>query len=254
MGSKTEMGYTTKRECGKGFTLIELLVVIAIVALLAAILFPVFAKAREKARQTACLSNLKQLGLGAMQYLQDYDENYPQMATDSSSNNDLLNTSGFLGEMYAYTKSTSIYRCPDIAPTANESANPTSTYTGNGMIFRPGGLSQAKILDNKYGISGLIMMQETLYSEPRSVNRPFGDPSFLGLFWHGIDPVPGEAYNHNHNGGGNLLFCDGHAKWRASTSVRSGEFGLLPDVGYTATNGSFTDPCGLGVPRCNPAF
>ena len=61
----------------KGFTLIELLVVIAIIAILAAILFPVFARAREKARQTSCLSNMKQIGLGMMMYAQDYDERFP---------------------------------------------------------------------------------------------------------------------------------------------------------------------------------
>src|SRR5580704_7489517 len=60
-----------------GFTLIELLVVIAIIAILAAILFPVFAQAREKARQTSCISNLKQIGLATLQYVQDYDETYP---------------------------------------------------------------------------------------------------------------------------------------------------------------------------------
>ncbi len=61
----------------KGFTLIELLVVIAIIAILAAILFPVFARAREKARASSCLSNMKQIGLAVLQYAQDYDENFP---------------------------------------------------------------------------------------------------------------------------------------------------------------------------------
>ncbi|HEY3298451.1 MAG TPA: prepilin-type N-terminal cleavage/methylation domain-containing protein, partial [Armatimonadota bacterium] len=65
----------TKRN--SGFTLIELLVVIAIIAILAAILFPVFAQAREKARSASCLSNEKQIGLGLMMYMQDYDETYP---------------------------------------------------------------------------------------------------------------------------------------------------------------------------------
>ncbi len=73
----------------KGFTLIELLVVIAIIAILAAILFPVFAQAREKARAITCISNLKQIGLGTMQYVQDYDETYPLgytwMSTDGNS-------------------------------------------------------------------------------------------------------------------------------------------------------------------------
>src|SRR5437762_2167194 len=68
----------SRRIAGKrGFTLIELLVVIAIIAILAAILFPVFARAREKARQTSCLSNLKQIDIGFLMYVQDYDEQFP---------------------------------------------------------------------------------------------------------------------------------------------------------------------------------
>lgn len=66
-----------EKKQSRGFTLIELLVVIAIIAILAAILFPVFARARENARRTSCLSNLKQMGLGMMMYVQDYDETYP---------------------------------------------------------------------------------------------------------------------------------------------------------------------------------
>jgi len=99
----------------KGFTLIELLVVIAIIAILAAILFPVFAKAREKARQTSCLSNTKQILLGAMMYGQDYDErlmpawlNYPQIDPNSSI------SGGTPWEIFIqpYIKNKQLFRCP----------------------------------------------------------------------------------------------------------------------------------------------
>src|SRR5579859_226905 len=87
------------------FTLIELLVVIAIIAILAAILFPVFAQAREKARSISCLSNMKELGLAFMQYEQDNDE---QMIV-----NDDLWGQGWAGKIYPYVKSGGVYGCPD---------------------------------------------------------------------------------------------------------------------------------------------
>ena len=89
------------------FTLIELLVVIAIIAILAAILFPVFATAREKARQTQCASNMKQLTLAMIQYAQDYDEVYP------SGSYVVSNTIGWTAQVYPYVKSYEVYKCPD---------------------------------------------------------------------------------------------------------------------------------------------
>jgi prepilin-type N-terminal cleavage/methylation domain-containing protein/prepilin-type processing-associated H-X9-DG protein len=91
-----------------GFTLIELLVVIAIIAILAAILFPVFAQAREKARAISCLSNEKQVGLGIMQYQQDWDEKNPGGLNGYGGGG-----SGWAGQIYAYVKSTQVFKCPD---------------------------------------------------------------------------------------------------------------------------------------------
>ncbi|MFO8081619.1 MAG: DUF1559 domain-containing protein, partial [Armatimonadota bacterium] len=94
----------------RGFTLIELLVVIAIIAILAAILFPVFARAREKARQTSCLSNLKQLGLGLMMYTQDYDEIYWGSTHTQAQNAEPETYWGHC--VYPYVNNHQIFLCP----------------------------------------------------------------------------------------------------------------------------------------------
>jgi prepilin-type N-terminal cleavage/methylation domain-containing protein/prepilin-type processing-associated H-X9-DG protein len=97
----------------KGFTLIELLVVIAIIAILAAILFPVFGRARENARRSSCQSNLKQIGLGILQYVQDYDEKYPQCRSSDIALNGYNNRwAPWHLAIYPYVKSFQVYKCP----------------------------------------------------------------------------------------------------------------------------------------------
>ena len=142
----------------KGFTLIELLVVIAIIAILAAILFPVFAAAREKARQTSCASNLKQLGLGFMQYVQDYDELYPVPVNTGNSTSPYYDLGrGWAGMIYPYVKSTQIFVCPsDVIP----SGTATISYAYNIAFAQDTGAQSSQ------GING---MSSKLTSPPKTV-------------------------------------------------------------------------------------
>ena len=111
----------------RAFTLIELLVVIAIIAILAAILFPVFQKVRENARRTACLSNEKQLGLALMQYVQDNNETYPSGAL-LHVNPDAQTGLGWAGECFSYVKSAGVYSCPDDATAPVVQGGSTTGY------------------------------------------------------------------------------------------------------------------------------
>ncbi len=111
------------------FTLVELLVVIAIISILAAILFPVFAQAREKARQTACLSNLKQIGTGIMLYKQDYDETFPAFKLHDTGPFGPSRPYGWGDCFQSYVKSTQVMRCPSTGSRPNSGTNPNLAYT-----------------------------------------------------------------------------------------------------------------------------
>lgn len=121
----------------RGFTLIELLVVIAIIAILAAILFPVFARARENARRTACQSNLKQIGLGIMQYTQDYDEKLPLRRYDGPMSQVVFS---WRRQTFPYTKSAQVFSCP--SNTTNTMLNDDSVSANMKAAGLPAGSPQ----------------------------------------------------------------------------------------------------------------
>ncbi len=192
----------------RAFTLIELLVVIAIIAILAAILFPVFAKAREKARQSSCSSNVKQIMLGVLQYTQDYDETMPYASQWGESAPAIgLNWSDYLSP---YLKNTQVLDCP---------SQKGSTY-GYGWNYQNFGYrSGAGAYSYNPGRTLSVIEQpaETLLigDNPDTATSMYGaggrfiyGPTQSSPPADGIGNVSGR-----HNGGGNYAFCDGHVKW-----------------------------------------
>ncbi len=188
----------------KGFTLIELLVVIAIIAILAAILFPVFARAREKARQTSCLSNLKQIALAAQMYESDYDER----TASYSSHPAAASTYSYREMLEPYLKNDQISICPSDAATNPWSYGPNITgvtsngSTGHGYLY-----CYRKIATIQAPSEGAMFMDTA-----GSYFRYNGGaaPDYLdGL----------SATTARHNEGMNVNFFDGHAKWLSYSTV-----------------------------------
>jgi prepilin-type N-terminal cleavage/methylation domain-containing protein/prepilin-type processing-associated H-X9-DG protein len=177
----------------KAFTLIELLVVIAIISILAAILFPVFAKAREKARQTVCLSNIKQLGLANAMYLEDWEEKVIGWR-DWDANS----TSVFDG-LEPYIKSQGIWICPsDPLHSASAAGYANTSYHINQWCYSVKLVAIDRPTEMWLFIDG----------------SPNGGEStvFVGPLWWGDATTP-IASSDRHTGGLNVTYVDGHAKW-----------------------------------------
>ena len=181
----------------RGFTLIELLVVIAIIAILAAILFPVFARAREKARQSSCLSNVKQLMLGVLMYVQDYDERLIPGA--GWLNPDTPPYRYWHDVLTPYLKNTQILTCPSETTTIGYGWN----YEEFGYYIGAHGTGWATALAEIDKPAETILIGDNADGS----NSPYLYKSILA--------------NHptRHNEGGNMGLCDGHAKWYKATNL-----------------------------------
>lgn len=215
----------------KGFTLIELLVVIAIISMMAAILFPVFARARENARRSSCMSNMKQIGLGIMQYTQDYDERLPFYGSTSggdpsptTSNYVTTTIPNWHAQVYPYVKSWDLFKCPS-APESTGSYPPRasgdSSYGANGVVVRWSGSATGPL--------SLAAIEETAkiifaHELPERTRLSYAWPPRTGdKFRRWMQTA---AYNSQHFEGANLVYVDGHVKWLKQSAICASAYGL----------------------------
>jgi prepilin-type N-terminal cleavage/methylation domain-containing protein/prepilin-type processing-associated H-X9-DG protein len=202
----------------RGFTLIELLVVIAIIAILAAILFPVFAKAREKARQSSCLSNTKQIGIALLAYAQDYDETFPQCSGSNYQSDDRAlygnfgyNTAaGYVGTYHdwaivimPYIKNTQLFACPSDGTYAAPGGGGYGCSYGMALNGLDNSGAYVPTFSAPVALGKLARPSETMIIGEKGSG---GGIRYLlnGAYYAAID---------RHNNGGNMLFVDGHSKW-----------------------------------------
>jgi len=242
----------------KAFTLIELLVVIAIIALLAAILFPVFARARENARRTSCISNLKQIGLGVMQYLQDYDETYPLREYNvplgvPGPDGEVLYDTASVGIIFwtqllhPYTKSHQVYYCPSSKMSAgmDPALWPDTDHQLSTMINGNYGISShitrvtatsalkaaainvpaSKIMFLEFGNQSFLVTEVSKAAYTNAYYLPGGGSagkSCAALASHAsafVRELAPDCENGRHFEGNVVGYADGHVKWHKNTAI-----------------------------------
>lgn len=263
-------GSNTKR----AFTLIELLIVIAIIALLSGILFPVFARARDKARQAACASNLKQIGLGLLMYMQDYDDRSPAMENNGG------NSRGWAGRMYPYVKNTQIFVCPSdqrartglgtTSVNGTNYANYLVSYAYNQSIrsATSGTIKEGVSLAGFTAPSLTVMLFELdAFSAPLLSVDEITSQGHAGSAGGGYVPVMGVMDNatgygtfeetdlrHHAGNGGNWLFTDGHVKFINASNISCGSTPFVSTAAQysgpatcQSADGSFPARCAEGA-------
>lgn len=210
------------RQRRRGFTLIELLVVIAIIAILAAILFPVFARVRENARKTSCASNLKQIGLAIGQYVQDNDEKL------------MLDQEGagitFVTALQPYAKSTQVFICPS-GPKEIATSDPGMTIEAKDFLWSVAPPAYVESASGHYGLNesftrntGMSIAEFGQNGMQNATEAPLAFDS--SWFAGGDTSTTGSAIRDaaRHLDGVNICFADGHVKWYGLNTIYNLEF------------------------------
>ena len=266
-----------------GFTLIELLVVLGIVALLAAVIFPVFAHVREKGRQSACASNLHQLGLALESYTQDNDERHPS-ATAGSVYAGLPSfqiTAGWAGRIYPYIKSTPVFHCPT-DPTANVAETPPRLPVSYALNSNLAKTSQTAFTAPSHTVllfevaddqAAITLPNEEDSGAPQISAVGNGlNGALLNLTGSGNVPIDGAVYatglmdnrgdgsllpfnqypeqEGRHSAGSNFLAADGHIAWRKGSEVSAGLNARAPANVQAATGCGSENPSIPGGGPC----
>jgi prepilin-type N-terminal cleavage/methylation domain-containing protein/prepilin-type processing-associated H-X9-DG protein len=176
----------------RGFTLVELLVVIAIIAILAAIMFPVFAKARDKARQASCQNNLKSIGAAMLMYAQDYEEMFPGAGSSGGNNS-------WDAAVQPYIRSTKIFKCP--SHSLDESTN---SYGANQLLL---GVAAPRIINPT---AAVLLFDANTQKSVRLIGNGMAFSSFrmAAPLYHDDN-----TFALTHGDGDNICFADGHVKW-----------------------------------------